>query len=71
MRIGFEQVIAMYNPAVYEVADIFQTYVFRIGLLNAQYSYAAAIGIFNAVVAFVAVVAVNKAAKMLGTQGMF
>ena len=71
MRIGFEQVIAMYNPAVYEVADIFQTYVFRIGLLNAQYSYAAAIGIFNAVVALVAVVAVNKAAKMLGTQGMF
>ena len=71
MRIGFEQVFAMYNPAVYEVADIFQTYVYRIGLLNAQYSYAAAIGIFNAVVAFVVVVTVNKAAKMLGTQGMF
>ena len=43
----------------------------RIGLLNAQYSYAAAIGIFNAIIAFAAVIIVNKLAKMLGTQGMF
>jgi putative aldouronate transport system permease protein len=71
MRIGFEQVFAMYNPAVYEVGDIFQTYVFRIGLLNTQYSYAAAIGIFNAIVAFIAVIIVNRVAKLLGTQGMF
>jgi putative aldouronate transport system permease protein len=71
MRIGFEQVFAMYNPAVYEVADIFQTYVYRIGLLGAEFSYAAAIGIFNSVIAFAIVIIVNQTCKLLGSRGMF
>lgn len=71
MRIGFEQVFAMYNPSVYEVGDIFQTYVYRIGILNGQYSYAAAVGVFNGIVALVAVLVANKLAKVLGTEGMF
>ena len=71
MRIGFEQVFAMYNPAVYEVADIFQTYVYRIGLLGAEFSYAAAIGIFNSIIAFAVVLIVNQTCKLLGSKGMF
>ena len=60
---GFEQVLIFYNPAVYDVADIIQTYVYRIGLGQANFSLATALGLFNAVVAFILVVGANTASK--------
>lgn len=64
---GFEQVLIFYNPAVYDVADIIQTYVYRIGLGQANFSLATALGLFNSVVAFILVVGSNTISKkMLG-----
>lgn len=60
---GFEQVLIFYNPAVYDVADIIQTYVYRIGLGQANFSLATALGFFNAVVAFILVVGANSISK--------
>lgn len=60
---GFEQVLIFYNPAVYDVADIIQTYVYRIGLGQANFSLATALGLFNAVVAFILVVGANIVSK--------
>ena len=60
---GFEQVLIFYNPAVYDVADIIQTYVYRIGLGQANFSLATALGLFNAVVAFILVVGANAVSK--------
>ena len=71
LRVGFQQVIAMYNPAVYEVADIFQTYVYRTGLLQGQFGYATAVGLFNSVIALALVLVANWGAKRLGTDGLF
>ena len=62
---GFEQVLIFYNPAVYDVADIIQTYVYRIGLGQANFSLATALGLFNSVVAFVMVVGANTVSKKL------
>lgn len=42
---NFEQIFNLYNPLVYEVADIIDTYVYRIGLINARYDYSAAVGL--------------------------
>lgn len=60
---GFEQVLVFYNPSVYDKADIIQTYVYRIGLGQANFSLATALGLFNAVIAFILVVGANSVSK--------
>ena len=46
----------LYNPAVYATGDILDTYVYRVGLISAQYSVAGAIGLFKSVMGFVLIV---------------
>ena len=60
---GFEQVLVFYSPPVYDVADIIETYVYRIGLGQANFSLATALGLFNAVIAFVLIVGANSISK--------
>ena len=45
LSVGFEKVFLLYNPAVYETADVIETYVYRIGIHQGQFSYATAIGL--------------------------
>ena len=69
MSVGFEKIILMYNPAVYETADVISTYIFRRGLLGAEYSFSTAIGLFNSVINCALLVAVNALSKrMNGTS---
>jgi putative aldouronate transport system permease protein len=49
---GFDQIFTMYNPLVYAVSDIIDTYVYRLGILSAQYSLATAAGLFKSVIGF-------------------
>lgn len=63
---GFEQVFVMYNPAVYSVADIIDTYVYRIGLTDAQYSLATAVGLFKGVIGFALIFTANGIVKRMG-----
>lgn len=65
---GFEQVFLLYNPSTYEVADVFETYTYRIGLLDGRLSFAAAVGMFKAVVGLVMVLLANRAARFFGNQ---
>jgi len=60
MNIGFEKVYLMYSPATYETSDIIATYVYRRGILDAQFSFGAAVGLFNSVVNFILIVMMNK-----------
>ncbi|ANE48410.1 protein lplB [Paenibacillus swuensis] len=53
LNAGFEQVLNMYNVVVYESGDIIDTYVYRLGLSQAQYEIATAIGLFKSVVSFI------------------
>ena len=62
---GFEQVLVFYNPAVYEVADIIQTYVYRLGMGQMDFPLSTALGLFNSVVAFVLIVSANMISKKL------
>jgi len=63
---GFDQVFNLYNEAVYKVADIIDTYVYRRGLINMEYSYSVAAGLFKNVVSFALVMLANQIAKWLG-----
>lgn len=56
LQAGFDQVFMLYNPAVYASGDILDTYVYRVGLISAQYSVAGAIGLFKAVMGFALIV---------------
>lgn len=71
MNNGFEQIFLLYNPSVYEVADVFETYVYRIGLVDAQYDFATAVGLFKSVVAFLMLSGANWLAKRFGERGIF
>jgi putative aldouronate transport system permease protein len=59
MTVGFEKVMLLYNPGIYETADVISTYVYRRGILDTDWSFAAAVGLFNSVVNFVLVVSAN------------
>ena len=65
MSVGFEKVYLLYNTAVYETADVIQTYVYRQGILSNNYSYAAAVGLFNSVVNFGIVFLANRFSRKL------
>lgn len=71
MDVGFEQVLLMMNGAVSDVADVFDTYVFRVGIQQGEFSYSTAIGLFKSVTGLVLVVIANKFAKKLGEEGVY
>lgn len=63
MSVGHEKIMLLYNPGIYETADVISTYVYRSGLQNAQYSYSTAIGLFNSLINFIVVIVFNKISK--------
>lgn len=71
METGFEQVFVMLNPAVYRVADIIDTYAYRIGLSEGRYSLASAVGLFKSVVNFSLLFITNIITKKLFNKGIF
>lgn len=71
MDVGFEHVFNLQNPAVMSVSDVISTYVYRIGLQNAQYSLATAVGLFQGIIGLVLVLIVNKIVKKLGEGGLW
>ncbi|OUS73984.1 protein lplB [Paenibacillus sp. MY03] len=56
LNAGFDQVFNLYNPVVYESGDIIDTYVYRSGLMDAQYGLATAVGLLKSVVSFVLII---------------
>lgn len=68
---GFDQILNLYNPAVYGVADILDTYVYRVGITQMQYSFTTAVGLFKNVIAFALVLLANYLIKKSGQEGLF
>ncbi|OGO79891.1 MAG: protein lplB [Clostridiales bacterium GWC2_40_7] len=56
LNAGFEQVLVLYNPAVYDTGDIIDTFVYRMGLEQMQFSFATAVGLLKSVVGSVLIV---------------
>lgn len=65
LEAGFDQIFNLYNPAVMEVADIIDTYVYRIGIGSYEYSFATAASLFKSVIALVAVLLTNFLSKKI------
>jgi len=62
---GFEQILVMYNPTVYDVADVIQTNVYRKGLGQMDFSLGTALGLFNSVISFILIVGSNAISKRI------
>ena len=71
MDIGFEHIFNLQNPAVHDVADVISTYVYRVGIRGAQYSYTTAIGLFQSVISLFLVYATNRITRSMGENSLW
>lgn len=71
MEAGFEQVFVLLNPNVTSVGDIIDTYVYRLGLEQGQFSLAAAVGLFKSVINLTLLVLANLLARSIGERGLY
>lgn len=71
LNAGFDQVYNLYNPMVYDTGDIIDTYVYRMGLIDHQYSFSTAVGLFKSVVGMVLMVSVNGISKRFTDSRIF
>ncbi|GAA0720792.1 sugar ABC transporter permease [Clostridium malenominatum] len=71
MNAGFDQVLNLMNDSVISVVDILDTYVYRIGLLNGQYSYATAASLFKGVIGMVLILGTHFASKKITGKGLW
>ena len=65
LNAGFDQIFNLYNPAVYETGDIIDTLVYRLGLVNKQYSLSSAVGLLKSIVSCILVLTSYKLADKL------
>jgi putative aldouronate transport system permease protein len=72
MNAGFDQIFNMYNPAVYEVADILDTYIYRRAFMTgSDFGQSTAVTLFKAVINFSLLFGADRAAKLIGEEGIY
>jgi putative aldouronate transport system permease protein len=71
LHVGFDQIYILYNPLVYSVSDVLDTYVYRVGLTMGRYSYATAAGLFQSVIGLVLLLVTNALARRVGERGIW
>ncbi|MGG1677371.1 ABC transporter permease [Neobacillus sp. NRS-1170] len=71
MNLGFEKAYLMQTPLNQPAAEIIPTYVYKVGLQQAEYSFGAAVGLFNSVVNLILLFIVNKTAKKFSGSGLW
>jgi len=70
MDAGFDQILNLYNPAVYNVADIFDTYAYRVGIIDFDFSYSTAISLFKNVVGLIMLLLANALTRRVTGHGL-
>ena len=71
MSVGYEKTIHLYNSQVYETADIISSYVYRMGLLEADYGYSTAVSLFNSVINLILLCVTNTLSKKFTESSLF
>lgn len=65
MSVGYEKIILLYNPMTWETSDVISSYVYRKGLVGADYSFSTAVGLFESAIGFVLLIMTNKFSKKI------
>lgn len=63
MAVGFEKVLLLYNPLLYPTADVISTYLYRVGIISSNFSYATAIGLFEALIGLTLILSANAISR--------
>lgn len=71
LTVGYERIILLYNPSIYETADVISTYVYRRGLIDGDYSYSTAVSMFNSVCNFILLILANAVSKKTIGDGLW
>lgn len=71
LSIGFEKVFLMQNPVNYAASEIISTYVYKVGIEQAQFSFSTAVGLFNSVINCVVLLLVNGFARKVSDTSLF
>ena len=71
LNAGFEQIFNLYNPIVYEVADVLDTYIYRVGLLQTKYGLGAALGLFKNVIGLALILGTNVVIRQFSEYGIW
>jgi len=71
LNAGFDQILIMYNPAVYESGDVLDTFIFRQGLTDMQFSLATAVGLMKSVIGFGLILLSNSMASKFANYRIF
>lgn len=71
MSLGYEKIILLYNPSIYETADVISTFVYRKGLLDLNYSFSTAVDLFNSVINLTLLFSANKIARKLTSSSLW
>jgi len=71
MAVGFEKIYLMQNTLNMSASDVISTFVYRSGILEAQYSFSAAVGLFNSIINFIMLVMVNYFAKKVNETSLW
>ena len=71
MNNGFEQIFILQNGSNIAVSEVFETYTYRLGIVNGRFSFATTVGLFGSLVGFTLLIAANSIAKLMGERGIF
>ena len=71
LAVGFEKILLLYNPLIYETSDVISTYLYRVGLESSNFSYATAIGLFESVIGLALVFSVNAISRKLTQRSLW
>jgi putative aldouronate transport system permease protein len=71
LNVGFEKVLLLYNPAIYDTADVISTYLYRIAFTSNSFSYATAIGLFESVIGLLLIIGANKLTKKFAETSLW
>jgi putative aldouronate transport system permease protein len=71
LGVGFEKILLIYNPSIYETADVLSTYLYRMGLQMNNFSYATAIGLFESLIGLVLVISANAFSKKFAETSLW
>jgi putative aldouronate transport system permease protein len=68
---GFDQIFMFINPAVYDVGDIIDTYVYRLGILQSQFELSTAVGLFKGIIGMILIITANTIIRRMGGKSLW
>jgi putative aldouronate transport system permease protein len=71
LNVGFEKIVLLYNPLIYEASDVISTYVYRLGFENQQWSYTTAVGLLNSLINFGLLISANYISRKVNGASLW